>query len=469
MAVVDIPIGNLDNESDLMDWLAVELVTNHRFVEKRRTGTVAANNLIVMLERPQAETYHNDSPMLLLLEKGVNTESAVDKSFSFNLSPMLYTAAVETTTPQSITVNIDISNLADQFLDITAGAFTNWTSAGYTNGEFIRISNAATSGNNGLYEITSRQNGTSTDSRLNIREVANGGIKDFVAGATADVITVVEERGPLSSALGFVNTPINETIKWNCAVAPMASVAPYLTGRLITNPTSNSATPSEPLNFIVIIQTDLGIYRQFSFGEVVKLVPFDGGLYLSGSYFDASLDNDNNHIHWLQGSAASNYTNSSNANNAPLAVYSSDWTGAGVTNAEGRGWLLSGAYGGSTLGDAPTHYPMMVLPHYLGNGKELFGYSPSGFSGQSERWPITLFGGFGNKQYTLTTVATVGPMAVIPDIFLADITNVDAYSVFQDDYGEKFLVVPMYTKSGSGVGSTEKWGYLIRNPSLVVT
>ena len=60
-------------------------------------------------------------------------------------------------------------------------------------------------------------------------------------------------------------------------------------------------------------------------------------------------------------------------------------------------------------------------------------------------------------------------MAIIPDVFVADITNLDAGSVFQDpNTSEKFLVIPFYTKAGRDNGSTEKWGYLIRNPDLTV-
>ena len=110
-----------------------------------------------------------------------------------------------------------------------------------------------------------------------------------------------------------------------------------------------------------------------------------------------------------------------------------------------------------------------LFPHYLGNGREVIGLSPSPFSGQSERWPLMFFLGQAADRNYNTERSEHSPAGIIPDVFIADITNVDAYSDFDDDYGERFMVVPFYTKAGSGNGSSEKWGYLIRNPDLTLT
>jgi hypothetical protein len=471
MAVVEVPLANLDSVSDLMDWLAGELVTNHRFVEKRRTGDVAGDDITLVLERPNTETFHQDYGALqLLLEKDNNTDSTLNKAFSFNVAPNTYVSAFELVAPQTVTVDFDAT--LNRIVAVS-GAFTNWVTAGYTTAMYVVVENAVDAGNNGIYNISSFTTTTVANDTLVILPVASNGNKDVAATQTGDSISVRGELQNENVALGdtnggFVCSPRDNEILWNWPMAPMESEAPFLRARLITNPTSNSATPSEPLQFILIVETDTDKYVQMGFGEVVKLVGYTGGLWASGSWFDETLDVGNENNPFCQGKDTNaGYSENLNSNNAPFAVQSTDWIASGHTNANGRGWFLSGAFGSISF-DAPTHFPMATL-HYRNSLAEVLFSSPSAFSGQSERWPIVCFAGFGNKQYTSGASPTVAPMCVVPDIFIADITNVDAYSVFQDDFSEKFMVVPMFTKAGSGVGSTEKFGYLIRNPDLVVT
>lgn len=467
MSVVDIPLASLDNESDLMKWLADELVANHRFTIEREIGGIAGNDIQLVVSRPQSETFHNDSAMVLLMDKTDNADSGINKAFQINMSHLTYADSVETTTPAAVTVDFDITAGFMEMV-IQSGAFTDWSAAGYTNGSFVRVTSSVS--NDGLYEIQAITTTTLTNDTLEIREVANGGIADFPgAGDIGDAITVVEEVSEAyTGAQGFSVTPTSNDIIWNAGVEHLGGTGPYLRARFISNPTSGVAAPSEPLHFIIIVESATGIYRQFSFGEVVKLVEFVGGMYFSGSMYTSSNDIDAVHNAWLQGYTGVTTDSNNNIGGAPFQVWgSADFTGNANTDEFGRGWFFAGSRGAVDF-DAPTQFSMAVMPHYRGIGKEFVGYSPSPFSGQSERWPITCFGTF-NTRSIGSTLSNHAPMCVIPDVFLADITNVDAYSVFQDTFGEKFMVVPMYTKTGSGAGSSEKWGYLIRNEDLVVT
>jgi len=472
MAVIDIPVASLDNESDLMDWLATELVTNYRFTEERREGSVGANDLRVILERPQAETFHQDSLLTLYLSKGGNAEGAsVTSSFQFNIAPVSALSILQTVAPASVTVDF-VNAGGSQEIRSTGGAFTNWTAAGYSAGQLIRVADAATPANNGLYEISQISTTTFTNDSIEIREIANGGRKDIDTFDTGDVVTVSEELTlqDLQVISGFCATPRSDDTIWNCGVTGMYTTPPYIRARLITSVDAGSATPENPLQFIVVIETDTGIYRKFSFGEVVKLVEYTGGNYMCGDIFDAgqNVSGQTNQAPWLQGDLIETYDENFNYGANPGAVYAENFhSGGAPSDANGRGFMLFGAYGGASF-DAPTHYNAAPYPHFLGAGGFLISYSPSAFSGQSEAYPITIFGTFNTQNY-LSTAAQHAPMCIIPDVFLADITNLDAYSVFQDSVGDKFMVVPMYTKNGSGAGSSEKWGYLIRNPDLVVT
>lgn len=470
MPVYDIPVGDLDNESELINWIGNELVTNHHFVERRRVGNTTANNLALHLERVQANTYHNDAPMLLYLAKWDYNESGGEAaSLRLNMSWQSYVTEMETVAPASVVANFD-ATASNQRIILTSGAFTNWVTAGYTVGQYIRVDNAANPANNGVFEISTISTTSLTNDTMRVTLVTSAADPGLVMD-TGDTITVSEERTQngfgAGHASGFFNGEIGETARFDSGVSGMTA-RPYLRARLITNPTSTSATPSEPLNFICVIETDTDIYRKFSFGEVVKLVPFTGGHYFFGDHWLASVDLEGAHEPWMQGfSGTPGQAESSNVGGAVGGIYSSDWIASGTTDANGRGWLSPGV-GANSTGDSPTHWGIGILPHYKGIGSPVIGFSPSPFSGQSERWPITAFGHFATHPWN-NAQGEWAPMAVYPDVFLADITNVDAYSVFEDDYGERFMVVPMYTKAGSGVGSSEKLGYLIRNPALVVT
>lgn len=466
MPVLDVPLASLDNSSDLMDWLANELVTNHHFTEKRRLGNVTDNDIELVVERALGDTFHGHT-MLLALDKGANTETATNKEFQFNLAPKTYEATYRTTTPDAgLIVNWSVVN--NEIVLQPGSTSTSWVTLGYSTGELIRISNAATGANDGLYEIITISTDTLTQDTLEFKDVSAGGSKDVDTADTSDTITGVEEIANLNNVPHFYNGERTKSVAWSAPMSHMDD-APYQRARLITSEDSDSASPTVPLYFILIVETSVtGVFRQMVFGEVEKLVDFNGGLFFSGGHFSDTSDIDTSiHNSWCQGYVGAGRGESSNGGNSPGGVWSDDWVSGIDTEENGWGWLGFGAYG-TVLGDAPTHYTAAILPHFLGIGKDIVGYSPSGFSGQSERWPLMVFGAINTKSY-ITTEVEVAPMCIIPDIFLADITNVDAYSVFEDDYGEKFMVVPMYTKNGSGVGSSEKWGYLIRNPDLVVT
>ena len=109
MPVIDASVGDLDNESDLMNWLAAELVANHHFVERRRLGSVAANDLVLVLERDIGTTYHGDHYITLLLEKGTNTEgtTANTSSFRFNVGHGSYEECFYLNAAAAITIDVD--------------------------------------------------------------------------------------------------------------------------------------------------------------------------------------------------------------------------------------------------------------------------------------------------------------------------------------------------------------------------
>ncbi len=477
MSVVDVPGANLDNQSDLMDWLAGELVANHRFVETRRDGNITPDNdIAIWLERPQAETHANENPIGLYLRKGGFDEAGVGASndFAFNVAPVLNAISYESTTPASVIV--DWAEPVPGSFEIVlkaGGDFTNWASAGYTAGQVINISGAATGGNNGRYDIATISTTTLTQDTIEFTEVSGGGRKDPTPGDINDTIGVVEEVDANDTdALqqGFCASARSNDILWHAGMTEMSNF-PYVRARLITSPDSGSATPAEELYFILIVETETGIYRQMSFGEPVKLLPYDGSLFFFGcSNWNPAGDIDANGdatVAWCQGPTSSSYNENFNQNGNPGGIYSTDWFAGMTSDALGRGFMLLGAMGSASF-DAPTHFALTPFPHFRGPGWQLISNSPSPFSGQSEAYPLTLFATFNTQLYT-STPAQTAPIAIVPDVFLADITNVDAYSVFQNAFGEKFMVVPMYSKAGSGVGFSEKWGYLIRNPDLVVT
>jgi hypothetical protein len=291
MAVVNVPLANLDNVSDLADWLANELVTNHRFVEKRREGSIAGDDLVIVLSRPQSETFHNESEMMLLLDCN-NTETATSRSkFQFNVSPNTYEEDFETTTPDSGVIG-DWDVVQNELVARSGGSFTNWVNAGFTAGQYVRITNAASPSNDGLYEIQTFSQTFLTQDTMEFKDVSAGGLKDVQVADLTDTITVVEEHADPGNAGGFFNGEDSSQVLWNGGMRTFADTGPYIRARLITSPTSNSATPSEELHFILIMEVNTDVYTQMSFGEAVKLIPFTGGLYFSSNIYNEAVDID---------------------------------------------------------------------------------------------------------------------------------------------------------------------------------
>jgi hypothetical protein len=81
-----------------------------------------------------------------------------------------------------------------------------------------------------------------------------------------------------------------------------------------------------------------------------------------------------------------------------------------------------------------------------------------------------LFGGNQQDWYQDQTFE-IHPMGQFPDLYQAVVTDIDAYGVFQDPDGSKYMCVPHLTKLVSELGSngTGRHGILIKNPDLVVT
>jgi len=478
MPVVTAPGSALTDSGELLDWIVNELTTNYRFTtyqDNAGAGVVRA----YILERPQVETFHNDAPMTLWLansDSGTESDDSlatIAGSISMNMAAVTAASFLEDVASQSVTVDF-VDDAGSQEIRVTAGDFSSWTTAGFSVGDLVVVSSAATAGNNGTYEIQNISTTSVAGDSLEILEIANGGPKDIAAFDTGDVISVVgqykvEGINGRSDTSGFMNLPRNDDLWEPTSMSGTGpDFYPYTSAQLLISQDADLASPTEPLHFILILETSPGVYRQMSFGEVVKLVDWVGGHYFSGSYFNESQAIDANGFAWNQGAHNNVWDYTLSAAN-PGGLWQSDWVNVGDTqaNTAGRGWLRFGAQGSVSL-DAPTHYNAAIYPHHNGAGGYLIGFSPSAFSGQSEAYPLTVFGTYNTNSYT-GTQPEHAPMAIVPGVFVADITNLDSGSVFQDpNTSEKFLVIPFYTKAGSDNGSTEKWGYLIRNPDLTV-
>jgi len=367
--VIDIPSTSLDNESDVIDWLRNELVTNHHFTERRNTGTIGANDKEVWIERDAADTFHGDRGLVFGMRKFGSSE--------------------------------------------TGGTFEH----AMTYLDWATASNAG-------------------------------------ANAWDDIDGVHTKEVNASTASTFP-----------CRMNRFTQGSPYVRGRLITSPDSDSASPTAPLYFYVVIEVETGFFRSFGFGEVVKLVPFTGGMFELTTHWEPSESVDSSTQLFGVGTL-STILETFISSRYPGGVWSEDWQGISLANLAtqaNNGWMTLG--GGS---DSSPGWPIATL-HPGGTLAFLIGYSPSGFSLVSQRWPQLLYGPLGESTGTSPGYEGHAPMAIIPDVFLAEISSVDAYSVFQDQFGEKFMVVPYHTKTGEGQDSSEKWGFLIRNPDLVVT
>lgn len=367
MPVIDIPSTNLDNVSDVIQWLRDELVTNHHFVERRNNGTILGNDKEIWVERAAVDTYHGDAPLLIGLRQlaaGTNESGNFEHTMSY----------------------------------------LDWATAS-------------------------------------------------AAGANSwdNILGTYSNAG---------------TTSFPCRSNRWLQGSPYVRGRLITSPTSNNASPDEPLYFYLVVEVETGFYRSVGWGEVVKLAPFTGGMFMLNSHWPSNRGVVNPDDLQLFGAGTTQTVLATfTSPRCPGAVWSSDWQDDPdpLTNANNRGWMPLGG-GSSSSGGWPCGgmSPAGPLAH-------LIGFSPSGFSLQSQRWPQLIFGPIARNFGTSPGYQGHAPMCIIPDVFPADITSVDAYSVFQDDFGERYMVVPYHTKTGEGADSSEKWGFLIRNPDLVVT
>lgn len=368
MPVVDIPSTSLDNESDIMTWLADELVANHNFVERRNTGTIVDNTKEIWVERVAAETFHGDRGLTFGMRRVAQTDSV--GTFEHQMS------------------------------------YLDWATA------------------------------------------SNSGANAW------------------SAMLGVHSNQTNATTPVPCRMNRFTQGSPYVRGRLITSPDSGSTTPTGPLYFYVVIEVETGFYRSFGFGEVVKLVPFTGGMFQLSTHWPTTVGvGINTNDQQLFGCGTTNITVSPTGfARWPGGVWSEDWQGISLANLQAQannGWMTMG--GGATSSPG---WPIATM-HPAGSLAFLIGYSPSPFSLVSQRWPQVLYGPMALN--TGTNYQGHAPMAIIPDVFPADISSVDAYSVFQDSFGERFMAIPYHTKTGEGADSSEKWGFLIRNPGLVVT
>ena len=243
--------------------------------------------------------------------------------------------------------------------------------------------------------------------------------------------------------------------------------------RMITSPTSGSATPSEPLYFYIVVEYAIGKFRKFGFGELCKYYDWEGGIFCMGDIYGSSnasgLYNSTRSLFGSGnggGSATDNFRDE-----AAGVIYAPGWTGILKTDGlNGRGWMTNQSVGDIGTSDGQNAWPALGWDARMG-GIQFIGQSPSSFSLQSERVPAVLFGG--NQKFDSGVDFEVHPMGAYPDLFQAVITNVDAYGVFADTDGQKYMVVPHINKlideSTTSSEGSGRHGLLIRNPALVTT
>jgi len=270
----------------------------------------------------------------------------------------------------------------------------------------------------------------------------------------------------------FTGTPIGwttpasspDSVPFAGGLALDATTPPYIRARLITSPGSGTASAAEELYFYVVLETETNKFTSFGFGEMVKLVPFAGGLFQTFNRV-TSLGLQGGMQVLLGCGIVGALASSANAGGMPGAVFSSDW-GPALADTGGNGWLQMSSFGDQTPGLQQNTWPC-IMYHPQANLGHLIARSPSGFSLQSQRWPCVAFGSLSNDHEN--SYLGHAPMGILPDLFIADINNVASYGVFSEANGERFMVVPYLTKAGSGANSSEKFGALIRNPALTVT
>lgn len=244
--------------------------------------------------------------------------------------------------------------------------------------------------------------------------------------------------------------------------------SPFIRARMITNPTSTSATPSEPFYCYVVVEYQTGYFRKFGFGELLKYYPFDGGIFALGDIWgNSSGAYANNKANFAAGSIV-NIGTSSGRDESPGNIFAPGWNGILTSDCtNGRGWMSLQPYT-STIGNDPgVQWPAMGWTY--STPLIYFGQSPSSFSLQSERVPAVLFGG-NQKDWYQSSTFEIHPMGQFPDLYQAVVTDIDAYGVFQDQDGSKFMCVPHFTKLVSEFGNgSGRHGIFIKNPGLTVT
>lgn len=241
----------------------------------------------------------------------------------------------------------------------------------------------------------------------------------------------------------------------------------FISARIITSPTSTSATPSEPLYFYCVVEYETGKFRKFGFGEILKYYDWTGGLFVMGDIYSITSGTFYNQERALFGSGIPNESAFLySRDEASGHIYAPGWTGVADTNlAGGRGWMVFQAI------DSANQRCWPCMGWDARNALIYFQQSPSSFSLQSERLPAIIFGA--NQQRYDLVGFEIHPIGVIPDVFQAVITDFDAYGVFQDSAGDKFMVVPHISKlvseTTSSLFGSGRHGILIKNPDLTVT
>lgn len=395
MAVIDAVAGDLVSEATLVRWITDELVANHRFTARfgdvNATSTWTVTDTLRWMDRPQSETFYQDSDILWGIRDSDSTRGQDS---------------------QPISIGMQLGNAL-------------WSAIGEPG-----------SGN-----------------RWN----------DSTWYQDASVIE------------NFCPPDVDNASATGCSPIGVDNLAGgnYIGARMITSPTSNSATPSEPLYFYIVVEYAIGKFRKFGFGELCKYYDWEGGIFCMGDIYGSSSSSGlYNTTRSLFGSGNAGGSATDNTRDeSPGCVYAPGWTGILKTDGlNGRGWMKCQSVGDIGTGDGQNAWPALGWDARMG-GIQFIGQSPSSFSLQSERVPAVLFGG--NQKFHDGVDFEVHPMGAFPDLFQAVITNVDAYGVFADTDGQKYMVVPHINKlidettvSNQGSG---RHGVLIRNPALVTT
>lgn len=215
--------------------------------------------------------------------------------------------------------------------------------------------------------------------------------------------------------------------------------ANFLRHWIITPPTAG-ASPADHQYCHVVAEIGSGIYRTFSFGEVIKIGTWSGGQYIEGSW----IDHLESPTYTGQGYFAT--CDSATANEFHKGVIyntSAPTSDKYVRLAPGRDASVTHCFGFG---------PRMF-------GEDLIDLSPAPFSGNTQRLPAQIY----MAETANLNTSNITPIAQIPDVFHANIRDLDPGTVIVDDTF-RFLVVPHYAKTGTNTSGN--YGVLIRNPAL---